>query len=187
MTPINWVKHTIEYQEAVDLLLEHMNKTKKQNILVFPTIFLFRHYIELNLKEIILNNWAFLEISKPFPKGHSIKDLWKTCRDALQKTDKLVDPGFSSSQDYIKEIIPIYDTLESDLKKFATIDPDSLHSRYPVDTQGKPINVDEKLLAELLHELPDLVKRISYNLDGIGSGIYSILQDKYAGLSQHNE
>jgi hypothetical protein len=136
------------------------------------------------LKEIILNNWEYLEIHHPFPGGHDIYKLWKMCRKALQETDKLVDSRFAESQEYIKEIIQAYDALELDLNKFAEIDPDSQHFRYPVDSQGNPIVVEERLLVELLHELPELVERISNYLDGISSGIYTILQDKYDALAQ---
>ena len=178
MTPKNWSNYTIEYEEAANLLLDNMIKARKRNFMVFPTIFLYRHYIELILKEIILNNWEYLEISRPFPKGHDIYELWDKCRKALQKTDKLIDPQFAESQEYIKQIMQAYNALETDLKKFAEIDPDSEHFRYPVDSHGNPMVVDERLLIKLLHELPDLVQRISYNLDGISTGIYTILQDK---------
>jgi len=83
--PVNWSNYTIEYQEAVNLLLSN---TERRNFVVFPTIFLYRHYIELILKEIILNNWAYLEISQPFPRSHDIYKLWQICRKAMQETDK---------------------------------------------------------------------------------------------------
>ena len=183
MTPVNWSNYTIEYQEAVNLLIDNMVKTRRRNFMVFPTIFLYRHYIELVLKEIILNNWAYLEISKPFPRSHDIYKLWEICRKAMQETDKLVDPQFAESQDYIEQIMQAYNALEADLNKFAEIDPDSQRFRYPVDSQGNPIVVDDELLIELLRELPELVKRISYNLNGISTGIYTILQDKYDALA----
>lgn len=182
MTPVNWGHYTIEYEEAVNLLLDNMIKTGRQNM-VFPTIFLYRHYIELMLKEIILNNREYLEIYEPFPRGHDIYNLWEICRKAMQETDKLVDPPFAESQEYIKEIIRAYDALEADLNKFAEVDPDSQHFRYPVDVHGNPIEINRRLLIELLHELPELVNRISYNLNGISTGIYTILQDKYDGLA----
>ena len=185
MTPVNWGNYTIAYQEAVNLLIDNMIITGRQNI-VFPTIFLYRQYIELMLKEIILNNWSYLEISKPFPKSHDIYKLWEICRKAMQETDKLVDPGFAESQDYIIEIIQAYDDIETDLKKFAEIDPDSQHFRYPVDSQGNPREVNRELLIELLREFPELVKRISDNLDAISTGIYTILQIKYDGLAQQD-
>ncbi len=182
MTPVNWGNYAIEYQESVNVLLD--DKTWKRNFTVFPIIFLYRHYIELRLKEIILNNWEFLERVKSFPSGHDIYKLWNICRACLKETDKLVDPGFAQSREYVEQIIGAYDALETDLNKFAEIDPDSQHFRYPVDAQGNPISIDNKLLAKLQRELPELVKRISYNLDGISTGIYTILQDKYDGLTQ---
>jgi len=138
----------------------------------------------LILKEIILNNREYLEISRPFPRGHNIYKLWKICRDCLKKTDRLVDPGFAESREYVEKIIRAYDALEVDLYKFAEIDPDSERFRYPVDSLGNPKEVDNKLLIELLRELPELVKRISINLNAISIGIYTILQDKYDALSQ---
>ncbi|MFC2015221.1 hypothetical protein ACFLUP_04440 [Chloroflexota bacterium] len=182
MTQLDWIEFAIEYRESVDVLLDE--KTWRRNFTVFPTIFLFRHYIELRLKEITLYNWEYLEISQPFPKGHDLYELWKICKKAMMKTDKLVDPQFAESQNYIKEIIQAYNVIEDDLKRFAEVDPDSQHSRYPVDSQGNPIAVDKKLLIELQHELPELVERIVYSLDGISTGIHTILQDKYDALSQ---
>ncbi len=179
MTTVNWSNYTTEYEEAANLLLDNMIKTGRRNFMVFPTICLYRHYIELMLKEIILNNWEYLEISKPFPRGHDIYKLWEICRKAMQKTDKLVDPQFAESQKYIKQIMQAYDALEADLNKFAEIDPNSQLCRYPVDSHGNPIVVNNELLIELLRELPELVKGIRHNLNGISTGIYTILQDKY--------
>ena len=182
MTPVDLGKYAIEYQEAVNVLLD--DKTWKREFTLFPSIYLFRHYIELRLKEIILTNWEFLGWAKPFPRGHNIYKLWNVCRDCMKETDKLVDPGFARSKRYIEQIIGVYDALETDLNRFAEIDPDSERSRYPVDSQGNPIVVDNKVLGKLRRELPELVKRISYNLDGISTGIHTILRDKYAGLAQ---
>ena len=182
MTPADWGNYAIEYQEAVNVLLD--DKTWKRNFTVFPVIFLYRHYIELRLKEIILNNWEYLGIAMPFPGGHDIYKLWNICREYMKETDKSVDPGFAQSSEYVEQIIGAYDALEADLNKFAEIDPDSQHFRYPVDAHGNPITVNKELLIEIQRELPELVKRISYNLDGIAVGIHTILQDKYDGLAQ---
>jgi len=183
MTRMNLGKYAIDYQEAVNVLLD--DKTWKRDFTVFPIIFLYRHYIELKLKETILDSWEFLKISKPFPGEHDIYKLWTICRNCMIEIDKQVDPGFAQSREYIEQITGTYDALQADINRFAEIDPDSQHFRYPVDKYGNPITIDNKLLAKLQRELPELVKRISYNLDGISAGIYAILQDKYDGLSQH--
>jgi len=184
MSPQNWGEYTIDYKEAGDLLLQNAIETGRRNHLVFPTVFLYRHYIELILKEIILNNREYLDISGPFPRGHDIYRLWEICRKHMQEADKLVDPQFAESKGYEEEIVTVYDALEVDLQRFAEIDPGSEHFRYPVDSRGNPIVVDKRLLIELLRELPELVERISGNLDAISTGIYTIIQNKYDALAQ---
>jgi len=180
---MNLGRYAIDYQEAVNVLLD--DKTGKRDFTVYPIIFLYRHYMELKLKEIILHSWEFLKISRPFPEGHKVYELWNICRNCLIEIDKQVDPGFAQSREYVEQITGGYDALQADINRFAEIDPDSQHFRYPVDKHGNPITIDNKLLAKLQRELPELVKRISYNLDGINTGICTILQDKYDGLSQY--
>lgn len=154
-------------------------KTGRENHLVFPIIFLYRHYIELVLKEIIVNNWEYLGISKPFPLIHDVNELWKICRENLQEVDKLVDSQYAESEDYEREVIKSYDALGSDICRFAEVDPNSQYFRYPVDSKGNPVIMDIKQLAKLLSELPKLISRISYQLDGISTGIYSIISNEH--------
>jgi len=48
--------HTIVYKRAADLLVQHIIETKITldiNTLVFPILYLYRHYIEIKLKDII--------------------------------------------------------------------------------------------------------------------------------------
>jgi len=175
-------RYAIDYQTAVNVLLD--DKSFKHDFTVFPMIYLYRHYIELRLKEIIIYNWQYLNIVEPFPSGHDIYKLWDICRSCLKKTDKLVDPKFTQTAEYVEQIIRAYDSLEADLIKFAEIDSDSQHFRYPVDKHGIPLVIDEQLLSELQSEFPELVERISCDLDGICTGIYTILQDKYEWLAQ---
>jgi hypothetical protein len=184
MSTNNWGEYIIGYKEAGDLLFQHTLEKGRQNVLVFPIIFSYRHYIELILKEIISNNWDYLGINKPFPKDHNIYELWKICRESIQKSDYLIDPQYAQSKEYQKEIVQVYDSLEDDLKIFAEIDPDSQRFRYPVNNKGNPLGIDNKQLIALYQNLPALVTRISYYLNGISTGIYTILQDKYKFLSE---
>jgi hypothetical protein len=179
MSPQNWCDYTISYKEAGDLLMHTALKTGRENHLVFPIIFLYRHYIELVLKEIIVNNWEYLGISKPFPLIHDVNELWKICRENLQEVDKLVDSQYAESEDYEREVIKSYDALGSDICRFAEVDPNSQYFRYPVDSKGNPVIMDIKQLAKLLSELPKLISRISYQLDGISTGIYSIISNEH--------
>ena len=150
----------------------------------FPLHFLVSSLHRDKVEANHIRKLGILGILKPFPKGHDIYKLWNICKNSLKETDKIVDPGFAASNDYVEQIIGAYNALESDLDKYAEVDPDSQHFRYPVDTHGNPIEIDNVLLGELQRQLPELTKRISYNLDGISVGIQTILQEKYDGLAQ---
>lgn len=145
MSPQNWWEYTMGYKEAGDLLLQNALENGRQHVLVFPIIFLYRHYIELMLKEIIMNNRAFLGISEDFPSYHNIDRLWEICRENFQKVDEAIDPQFTKIEEYQK-IVEAYDALEIDLRKFTQLDPTSESFRYPVDKRGRPIVLDKKSL-----------------------------------------
>lgn len=172
--PHNWVLYTGGYKEAGDLLLQHALRAGKQHILVYPIIFLYRHYIELQLKEIIMNNRSYLGKSEVFPKYHNIDRLWEICKQDLMEIDKpLVE---QLSQKRYEEIMGQYDALGKDLSQFSQWDPDSQHFRYPIDTKGNPIVLD--LHSINFKELEELMHRISGLLDGIGLGAYEYLAAK---------
>lgn len=63
-TPQNWGMYTIGYKEAGDLLLQYALNVGRQNVLVYPIIFLYRHYIELQLKEIITKRLGIFRHSR---------------------------------------------------------------------------------------------------------------------------
>jgi len=153
---------------------------RKEYEMVYPMIFLYRHYIELQLKEIILNAREFLDINEKFPAAHNIEQLWGMCRELLQKMDKILDPGFTASNGY-REILSAYNALEADLKIFWELDPNSESFRYPIDRRGHPIVVDLKAVD--FKNLKELMGRIEQELDGISSGVYTILSEKYEGLA----
>lgn len=176
----NWVMYTAGYKEAGDLLLQNVLGGGRQNTLVYPIIFLYRHYIELMLKEIILNGWAYLGIAGKFPDKHNIDILWGICKDILQKMDKAVDPEFTKSKGY-KETLGVYHALEADLKVFSEWDPNSQAFRYPIDKKGNPMVIDLKSIN--FKKLLELTGRISYELDGLSVGVYDILSQKEEMLS----
>ncbi len=181
MSPENWWQYIDGYKEAGNLLLKEVQEGGRQNILIYPTVFAYRQYIELQLKEIVVNNRRYLDIYEDFPNIHNIDKLWAILREDLQRIDKDADPGFTKTEDY-QEILKKYDLLEVDLKRFAEWDPDSTRFRYPVDSRGLPIVVDLKDIN--LKELSDLIESISNTLDAISAGAYEFLSQKERALSE---
>ena len=187
MSAENWWEYIEGYKKAGDSLLSSSNvlgSGRQEYEMLYPMIFLYRHYIELQLKEVILNAREFLDINATFPAAHNIERIWGICGELLQEMDKILDPGFTASNGY-GEILNTYNALEADLKVFWELDPNSESFRYPVDKHGNPTSTDFKDVD--FNTLKETINRIYQQLDGISSGVYSILGDKYDGMEYERQ
>ena len=140
---LNWSFDTLGlyiegYREAADKLVHEVVETgANQDILVFPISFLYRQYIELQLKHIIRESRIFLGEGSSFPEHHKINDLWNTANALMTKIIKDHDQTIN---DYItKEDVQIIKTI---ITEFVKVDPDSFSFRYPKDKKGNR-NLDE--------------------------------------------
>lgn len=178
---MNWVLYAAGYKRAGDLLVEHGITHGEQHILVYPTVFLYRQYIELRLKEIIRNAYWLLGIPQHFPPGfpisHKVDELWTECRSILEKIDE--DEYQRLGENERNKYKSTLGTLQEDINKFSELDPDSQVSRYPTDKRGNPSILALNLSSINFRTLKELVERISYWLDGISVGISEYLNAKH--------
>src|SRR3954465_614898 len=124
--------YTEGYREAADKLVQEVVETGvNQDILVFPISFLYRQYIELQLKHIISESRIFLDKGASFPEHHKIHDLWNTANALMARIIKDHDQSISEyiSKADIKNIKEI-------ITEFVKVDPDSFSFRYPKDKEG---------------------------------------------------
>lgn len=120
------------YRKAADDLAHKVvESSRDQDILVYPIVFLYRQYIELQLKRIIRESKILLYQGNDFPQHHRIRDLWNDAKGLMRNIIKKVD---SSAKDYItKKDVDLIDKIISD---FVEVDPDSFSFRYPKDKDG---------------------------------------------------
>lgn len=148
------------YKRAADLLAKNVIESNRdQDILVYPIAFLYRQYIELQLKDIIRESRIFLEDSPNFPEHHKIQPLWdlanKLMREIIAKHDK-------SAGEYItEEDIKIIGDVVSN---FVKVDPDSFAFRYPEDKQGNNTmsglqHINIRKLAQQINLMSDSLKK----------------------------
>lgn len=175
MSPLNWDIHITGYKEAGDLLLQNCLEGGRQHVLVYPILFLYRHYIELQLKEIVINGRLYLEERRRFPRGHNINMLWEECRRVVQEIDASVEPIPSEDSN------AVYNSLGNDISVLGRLDPNSTTFRYPTDANGNPITADFPGIH--LRQLPELIERIDYNLRGIATGVYEACCEREEWLS----
>jgi hypothetical protein len=161
---LNWSHDPIElyaigYKEAGDRLVEFvLTKTRDQDSLIYPIVFLYRQYIELRLKEIIREGRIFLEEGNDFPKHHNIWDLWCTAR-------RIVIKAFQNENEP-----PNFKYVEHVINEFSQIDPDSISFRYPTTKQGDK-TIEEEVSHINIRRLASHVEELSKDLDGVSMGI----------------
>jgi hypothetical protein len=111
------------YKTAAVKLFEQLDGTAfSANTLVYPIVFLCRHFIELRMKELISGiNYSLLE-KYTFPDGHNLDALWNTYKSLIHRAGKSFVPN--------KKLLSNTEEL---IKEFNLVDPNSMCFRYPVD------------------------------------------------------
>ena len=159
-----WDLYATGYKDAGDILAEHVFETPHDaDVLVYPITFLYRHYLELRLKEMIVAGRALLDHTPDLQHVHQLDMLWCSCRTILEK----VWPESPRGD---------LDAVEDCIRQFSKIDPQSMSFRYPATKDGKPT------LPSLQHinirNLQEVMARISSFLEGASMGISVYLDDK---------
>jgi len=145
-----WHRYAHGYKEAADRVYESWIALSDDS-LVFPLVFLYRHYVELRLKELLQSAERFLGLPQDWQSDHDIANLWCHLSQFLPK------------------IFP--DEPKADLKnagrllhELAEGDPFSFHFRYPENKKGQKHLEDLERLDVV--SFVEAMRRLSAFLDG---------------------
>lgn len=118
--------YTYGYKEAADTLVNSIVKTGiKNDILLNPIAFCYRHYLELAFKTIIIKCSQLLDIPSTEPTGHNIQKLWGNCLPLLSKV--FHERGAES-----------YPEITRLIAEYSSVDRYATAFRYPKDKIGNP-------------------------------------------------
>lgn len=149
--------YALAYKEGADRLVEALEEDGySDHKLVLPIIFLYRHYLELHLKDLILEGRKALgQPAGTIPTGHNIFKLWDKLKPILAQIQAKSGPIIRGEQD----------AVEAYIKELTEIDERSEAFRYPVSTEGKPLLQENAQLASLcyidLQHLAEHIKKIA--------------------------
>jgi hypothetical protein len=116
-----WDAYASGYLAAANLLLEAVfEKEQRADTLIYPVAFLYRHYLELRLKEIIVQGGELLAHQSDLKPVHKLDVLWNSVRLILEK----VWPNGPKTD---------LDAVENVIRQFHNLDLTSIAFRYPVD------------------------------------------------------
>ncbi len=140
---------------ALNLIDDALSNKKLKDHLIYPIVFLTRHYLELRLKELIQGLNFCNEQNKIFPSHHNLKQLWSEFKKAYSSL------GENTNNENFKIIDELIDEISN-------VDPISIVFRYPVDKTGVKI---QKLESINLTNLKEVFIRLCFVFDGIAMQI----------------
>jgi hypothetical protein len=147
------------YESAAShLIVEALRKPREDERLIYPIVFLYRHLIELSLKELIETYGPRVGVA-PDRKSHGLSELWRKYEQICSGFDVAVG---DEAQAHMAAIIAEFDD----------IDPGSFSFRYHSDKKGKPIDLKHSVLD--LARLGDVMRGVTNYF----SGAYSALWDR---------
>lgn len=167
---IDWGIYCIGYRRAANVLVNHITQKHVKSVRrdysrywespVYAIVFLYRHYLELRLKELIL---AYGGSFKKVSNEHTLLNLWIELRKLDNTNPDALD------NETVKDI----EVAEKIIVQFDKIDRKSEVFRYPVSRAGlitvSPIQFD-------LVRLKEFMGWIGHLLDGWSSGVYAYQQ-----------
>ncbi len=159
--------HPDGFKRAAEILLEYFlrnieSAANERDTLIFPILFLFRHYLEIRFKEIISNAKRLLGESGELQSGHDLQILWKMC---LAVCNEIYDSGI---EDY--DMVELINKTVHDLSQ---LDPTSQSFRYPTDLKGNFPFGQEVISLRILNAI---FKRAVVFLENISTDL-SIMND----------
>jgi hypothetical protein len=119
--------YAAKFKDAADALVrEAAAGDATLDSVIIPIMFLYRQYLELTLKEIILFGREVVGTGSGYPTNeHDLKKLWGEVFSLL-------------TQHYGPRIPPEIANVTSAIEDLHTYDPNSFSFRYPTDKRGKP-------------------------------------------------
>lgn len=156
------------YKLAAERLVE-LTKKEPHNAdyLVFPIVFLYRQYLELRLKQIILDGGKISGNSINFPKTHRIDLLWESCKPVLNMIK------LDGDDEVAWHVATAIGNIEACILELGRIDPTSMAFRYPVDKENAPFL--QGLTMVNVHHFGEAMNNIANYLEAVAHVLSSDL------------
>jgi hypothetical protein len=154
-------RYILSFREAAEALSANaLTRRGVPDLLLFPILFAYRHWLELQLKAIIQLGYRWRDEEAVAVGTHDLEPLWSRARSAIEDAF----PGDASELDEIGPII----------SEVAEVDRRSESFRYPHNRDGE-INLPRSLNGVNLRHLARVMTRVGVLLDGAATGMDELL------------
>jgi len=114
------------YRAAAERLAAGAPGWHEQDSLLYPIVYLYRHYVELRLKDLMALDQRLAGEPLVIPETHDLVNLWGSVKPALLRE---VEAGDRERKREIRQI-------ERVIKELAALDPRGTAFRYRTDAHG---------------------------------------------------
>ena len=167
-----WDSYALGYKEIADMVVDRLMECRSMpDYQAYPIIFLYRHYLELRLKELLMAASELIDEYAETPMDHKLLPLWEKIRPHLERVW-----GDERS-------LAHHDDIAARLTEFDAVDPGSFAFRYPEDTKGNPVLQELRVIN--VRRVRDVVMAISHVLDGSSMSIDHHLDMKHEMEAEH--
>jgi hypothetical protein len=164
------------YLRGAQILVQNVREEERdQDFLVYPIIFLYRHHIELLLKEVIkrapyLIDRELSEVEKRHLENHRLDLLWNDFKPLMGAIEKVADWPELPAQDI--------EGIDDYIRQISEVDPYSYSLRYAHSKKGDP-SLPEHLTHINVRNFGELMDRLAEYLSGIDAGMGAIEDMKH--------
>ncbi|MCK9617495.1 MAG: hypothetical protein M0R21_06620 [Lentimicrobiaceae bacterium] len=172
---------------SIELLDKLLNDNKinwlKLDSLIYPIVFLFRHHLEIIIKDTIrfenITDGNSFSDEIGFPTEHSLIDLWKDLRPKIEKRYISYDENLKN------DCIETNNAVENMISEIDNLDKGSYSFRYPFNKPNRGNNEVNYSLPQITIGLKNLknnmIKLINY-FDGINEQARIALDEKQSNI-----
>lgn len=162
----HWHRFATSYREAGDVLVGSMTRSRQLSVLGAPMMFMYRHYVEIHLKSLLLDAGELLDDPQTVQAKHFLLILWRRVRVLLLKISPESDGPWFERADLV-------------IQQLDELDPTSFVFRYPVDKLGQPSLPEEVFVDPIV--VQQVIAELSILLDGASTQICEYTNLKHAG------
>ena len=157
----SWGVYPLAYLHAAEWLVGSIDSGANPDLIVFPALYLYRHYLELALKRLISMGCALDSTAPKCLGSHKLQELWNEARPLIEKHTGGPDEALEAVGTVVAE--------------FAALDPFGEAFRYSEYKDGK------ETLAGTEHVCLDEIVRVMKRVDNFLVGAESVMDE----LRQH--
>ena len=150
--------------------------------LTYPIMSLYRHYLELSLKGLLIDLQKWERLAKflsdesddqPNSKyNHQLMEVWRMVRQLLYK----IDASELAVEGVREEADEKYGAIENRIEEFNEIDRRATSFRYPVEKDGEATS-GIPLYEEELLQVKGVIAALDLYLSGISCGVHETINE----------